>query len=85
MASLLRFWICRAALEAFPGADGWKMAAFAGASPGRRCSDPIDAPRPHAAARALATQGGRSRWSSTSSCCARSPRATSTCSTCTAE
>jgi hypothetical protein len=45
----------QAALEAFPGADAWKMAALAGASPGRPRSDPIDAPRPHVVACALAT------------------------------
>jgi hypothetical protein len=74
----------QAAVKAFPGADAWKIAALAGASPGRRRSDPIDATASaHAVGRALATQGGRSRWSSTSSCCARSPCATPTCSTCT--
>ena len=74
----------QAAVKAFPGADAWKIAALAGASPGRRRADPIDAT---ASARSFTcdcdTQGGRSRWSSTSSCCARSPCATPPCSTCT--
>ena len=70
----------QAAVKAFPGADAWKIAALAGASlRPHRC----DRVRARGRTCACDTQGGRSRWSSTSSCSALLPCATPTCSTCT--